>query len=104
MTATQWAFVAGLFGIAAALGVVVAVSWKYRNPSTLIGVAFAVIAVISTVNLTLVAHKVRVTSEETEARFEARLNCTQAIVEALEARDRALDAGTDPRLIVLPKC
>lgn len=105
MTASQWVFVAGLLIIVVAVAVIGTVSWSNRrNPSALLGFAFAVIAVVSTVNITLVGHRQRINTEETNARFQARLDCTQSIVAVLKARDEAAAAGKDPRAIEFPTC
>lgn len=76
MTATQWVFVAGLFLIVAALAGIVVTLWpRRRNPQALLGLLFAVIAVVSTINITLVGHRLRVTTEEFDRRFAEQPDC-----------------------------
>lgn len=101
MTVSQWVFVGGLAATAAALAVISLLSWRRRRDTdALLGMAFAVIAVVSTINLTLVGHRGRVTAEE----YGARLDCMQAVIAVLQGRDEVMLAGADPRAIPFPAC
>ena len=65
----SWVFIAGIV-LAAASGVGVAVlAWRSRDTDRALGVLFAVLAVASTINITLIGHRMRMFQEQTDARL-----------------------------------
>ena len=110
LTVSQWVFVAGLVVVAAAVVVIGLVLWPHRRtPTAVLGFAFAVIAVASTINMTITAHDVRVDRERAVAELRRQLACDERILEALRIRDEAFTAALTrgeplPVFPVVPVC
>lgn len=119
MTGQQWAVFTGIMIVAIAVGVSATLTWTkavgpVRRTSAVLGVAFAVVAVICTFQLVAIAANQRAVNARNEKLFQDRIDCTRQIVQVLEARDAALIAssGSDVRIelsrllakMPLPQC
>jgi hypothetical protein len=110
MTVSQWVFVGGLAVVLIAVAVIAAVSWpNRRDPKAALGLAFAVIAVVSSINLTIIGHKQRVSLEQIKAELDRQTSCDDLILAVLRTHDQAfaesISRGTPlPVLPAIPNC
>lgn len=97
MSIAQWLFVTGLAVILVAVTAVAVHTVKRPNPHAILGLAFAVMAVVSVVNMLILGHQIRTHMEDVEDYRDRLSNCVNTVAMAIEARDGGAK-------IAIPKC